>query len=307
MKIKITIMVLSILLLVSVFYNIKPDNSETWFISFADANTRMTYDYFHNIKQAQQLATGKGIKVGIVGTYFGYDTNKDLYSGGKDFTGDNKAFEEIAEHGLWMATTLREIAPDVEIYALNARDKDRTKETGAILDAINWAIENDIDILTYSAEPFRHEDRAEIDKAVLKAIDNNIVTTFIHYDLQENILPTGLFQNSPKFYSREADVNVFHYDYNVLLLFKYEDYLNSGKEIRNNGSDPYFSNSSMSPVLAGIVAMMKEINNDLTAEEYKKILIETSKRIEYKGNQVNHVVDAHSAIRHLLEDISAKE
>lgn len=225
-----------------------------------------------------------------------------MFTGGKDFTGNKEAFENIAEHGLWMATTLKEIAPDVQIYALCARDKDRAKEPKAISEAIDWAIENDIDILTYSAEAFRKEDRQQIDIAVQKAIDHGIVTTFIHYDKSENILPNGLFPSSPKSYAREADVNIFHFDYNGLLLFQYENYVKSGRNVGNKIGDlPYFSNSSMSPVLAGIIAMMKEVNNELTPADYKKILIETSKEVDYNGYTVKHVVDAPEAIHFLIK------
>ncbi len=305
MKIKIFITSLVVLLLISVYYNIKPD--DTWFISFPNANTRSTYDTFHNIKKAQKLATGKGIKVGIIGKYFGYTDNKNMYAAGKDFTGNKESFEDIAEHGLWMATTLKEIAPDVEIYALCARDKDRAKEAENISKAIDWAIENNIDILTYSAEAFRIEDRKVIDEAVHKAINNNIVTTFIHYDLPENILPDGLFPKSTESYAREADVNIFHFDYNLMLIFSYENFVKSGRKVGNNiGAHPNFSNSSMSPVLAGIVAMMKEINNDLPQAEYRKILIETSKEIEYNGYNVGHVVDALDAINVLLKNMAEK-
>jgi len=307
MKTKIFILSLLGLLLVSVFLNIRPDKDELWFVSFPDANTRPTYDTFHHIKEAQHHATGRGIKVGIIGKYFGYTENKDLYAGGKDFIENPAKFETIGEHGLWMATILKEIAPDVEIYALNARDRDHDKEREAIVNAINWAIANDLDVLTYSAEAFRSEDREVIDKAVRKAIENNIVTTFIHYDLQENILPTGFFPGSPESYSREADLNVYHFDYNLLLLFKYRDFVNSGRKVTNNiGALPYFSNSSMSPVLAGIVAMMKELNNNLSVSDYKKILIETSREIEYNGYKVNRVVDAKRAVDYVL-NINEKE
>jgi hypothetical protein len=299
MKTKITISSLIVLLLISVFYNLKSD--DIWFVSFSNANTRPTYDSFHHIKQAQQLATGKGIKVGIIGMYFGYAEHKELYAGGSNFSGDQEAFEDIAEHGLWMATTLREIAPEVEIYALNARDQDPSKESKAIIEAIDWAIENDIDILTYSAQAFKEEYREDIDKAVRKALDHNIVTTFIHYDLQENILPNGLFPNSPKVYARPADLNIFHFDYNMMMLFSYEKFLKTDRKVGNNiGAQPYFSNSSMSPVLAGIIAMMKEVNNELTPAAYKTTLIETSKEIQYKGYTVKRVVDANAAINRLI-------
>jgi len=306
MKSKVLFSTLTALLLVSIFYNIKPDSS-LWYVSFKDANTRFTYDTFHQIKEAQQISTGKGIKVGIIGKYFGYANNKLMFAGGKDFVDNKEAFENIAEHGLWMATTLREIAPDVEIYALNARDNNRDKERVAIINAIDWAIDNDIDVLTYSAEAFRIEDRDAIDEAVRKAIAKNIVTTFIHYDLPENLLPYGLFPKSPVSYKREADVNIYHFDYNLLLLFKYEEFVKSGKQQSDNiGALPYFSNSSMSPVLAGIVCMMKEINNDLPAADYKRILIETSKELNYDGYMVKHVVDAKRAIQYLQHMTGSK-
>jgi hypothetical protein len=69
----------------------------------------------------------------------------------------------------------------------------------------------------------------------------------------------------------------------------------------NIGALPYFSNSSMSPVLAGIIAMLKEINNELQVADYKRILIETSREVEYNGYTVEHVVDAKSAIDYLLK------
>lgn len=302
MKIRITIILLISLLFISLFFNIKTSTSNTWFVSFPEANTRHSYDTFHHIKKAQELATGKGIKVGIIGKYFGYSNNTNLYAGGKNFTGDKEAFETVAEHGLWMATTLKEISPDVEIYALNARDKNRENEAKAIIEAIQWAVDTNIDILTYSAEAFDIEYKEKIDKAVQKANDKGVVTTFIHYSGQENILPNGFFPNSSEFPVREADVNIFHFDYNVLMLFKYENYLKLGRDVGNNlGAHPYFSNSSMSPVLAGIVAMMKEVNNNLKPVEYKKILIETSKKINYQGYEVNHVVDAPAAIKYLKQ------
>lgn len=57
----------------------------------------------------------------------------------------------------------------------------------------------------------------------------------------------------------------------------------------------------MSLVLAGVVAMMKEINNELKPAEYKRILIESSKEVKYDGYLVKHVVDAPAAIKSLAD------
>ena len=49
-------------------------------------------------------------------------------------------------------------------------------------------------------------------------------------------------------------------------------------------SYPYsWSVSSMSPVTAGFIAILKSINNELTPEDYKEILIATSYSKNYDG------------------------
>ncbi len=297
MKTKIIITLLSLFLLISVFFNVKPDN-ENYYLSFSNANTRSTYDTYHKITEAHQFSTGKGVKVGVLGKYFGCAENKELYAGGKDFLGDKDGFEHISEHGKWMSTTLKEIAPDVEIYALNVRSNDKAKQANAMVKAINWAIENDLDVLTYSAELFNSEYRAIVDEAIRKAVEYGIIPTFIHYDLPENILPIGFFSETPAVFNRNADVNIFHMDYNLLLLFKYRRYIKLGAS--SWGDVPYFSNSSMSVVLGGIVAMMKELEPDLHVKECKEILIKTSKVISYNGYEVKRVVNAKEALDYLI-------
>ena len=168
-------------LLASLIFNFKLIHNQTESFTayvFNDGNTRETYETVHHIKEAQSISTGKGIKIGILDKYFGYQKHSDLYSGGKDFTNNSESFENIDEHGYWMANTLKEVAPDTEIYALNVRGKNHLETANAIKTAIDWAIENKIDILTYSAEGFSPEVKSIIDEAVDKAVKNNIVTTF---------------------------------------------------------------------------------------------------------------------------------
>ncbi len=294
---------LAVLFLLSLLLNLKlflDVRSEPRYIVFGDANTRETYETVHHVSAAQQFSTGRGIKVGVLDTYFGFSKHDTLYAGGKDFVDDKEAFEEIDEHGCWMATTLKEIAPGVKVYALNVRCGEKGKEAQAMVEAMNWAIENRLDILTYSAEPFDPAYRPRIDSAVKNAIDHRIVTTFIHYPLPENILPNGLYaSNAGPEYTRPPDVNIYHYDYNKLALFTYEKFLASGRKARSGDDIPYFSFSSMSPVLAGFVAMLMEIKRDLPPDAYKQILIKTSRVVEYHGKTIPHVVDAEKAVEYL--------
>jgi len=272
------------------------------FVSFENANTRDTYESIHHVREAQGTATGRGIKVGILDKYFGYGKHPELYAGGMDFGGDGPAFEQISEHGYWMATTLKEIAPGVEVLALNVRTSDKAREAAAIVRAIDWAVGQHVKILTYSAEAFGEPYRAGIDDAVRRAHERGVVTTFVHYPLEENMLPTGLFPAGTGEEERAADLSIYHFDYNTLLLSVYEKHrklVEAGARPRSGDEVPYLSISSTSPVLAGFVAMMMEVKGELSPAEYKRVLVETSRTIEYKGRKVERVVDAPAALQYM--------
>ena len=80
-----------------------------------------------------------------------------------------------------MANTLKEIAPDCQIYAINAITYDSEEERAQLLEkAIDWAVDNNIQILTYSQAMFCNEQRIRTNNAIKYAYENGIITTFIH-------------------------------------------------------------------------------------------------------------------------------
>ena len=108
---------------------------------------------------------------------------------------------------------------------------------------------------------------------------------------------------------RQPDLNIYHYDYNVLFINQYKNYLqkiSEGTALRSGDEIPFFSFSSMSPVLAGFVAMIKELNPTYSYEEVKALLQETSYEITssganwYEVNPCKHVVDIGNAIETML-------
>lgn len=279
-----------------------------WNVHFPDANTRETYASVHNVKEAQKLSTGKGVKVGILDWGFAFAEYGDLYAGGKDFTTysyHEENFNHSAEHGFWMAQTLREIAPDAEIYALGTYCPGEDAWVDAMTEAIGWAIEQRLDILTLSHEKLSDQNRPRFDEAVKRAAAKGIVTTFIHYDAPDNILPWGIFsETGEEYYGRAADVNVFPYDYNLLILENYTDAPAGADFDKNYKPQMFTSVSSMSVVTAGGVALLKEIDDTLTPAEYKEILIKTSRPWEYEGEYAEHVLDLEAAVRYLAEETS---
>jgi len=264
-------------------------------IRFPNANSRQTYFTIHNIWEAWKISRGAGVRVGIMDHSFGYDRHAGLYAGGENFQTDEWGtyFGSESHHGFWMAATLREVAPEVEIYALGTYSGDESAKVSAMIRAIDWAIEHDLDVLTYSAARFSDENRPRLDAAVDRALAHGIVITFIHYPHPGNLLPTWLGPRSGDD-EREPDVNVLHYDYQLIFTERYLDWLERGSE---SGYRPYLSISSTSPVTAGFVAMLKSVRPGLRPADYKQILMQTARSVTFEGQHAQRAVDMVAALR----------
>ena len=178
---------------------------------FPGANSRETYFTLHHIREAQAISTGKGCKVGILDHSFGMALHPDLYAGGRNFVIDSDEFLTKREwHGFWMATVLREIAPGVEIYALNTVSfKAPESEAETIAKAIDWAIQQRLNVLTFSQAAIEGvEPRKILNAALERARKAGIVTTFIHTEYAGNIMPTGLWASFGGDDGRAPDINI---------------------------------------------------------------------------------------------------
>ena len=300
--------VLAALLLVSlggnVFQLLRGGGGSFVTVNFENANSRDTYFSIHNIRAAQEAGTGAGVRVGILDWGFGFEEHEGLYAGGRDFSGNPDNFNHTNEHGYWMASVLREVAPDCEVYALGTFIDNEGPWVDALVEAVDWAVENDLDILTLSHQMISPKNRPRFDEAVDRAVAAGVVTTFIHYDNPNNILPYPLEEGDGG-YGRMPDVNIFPYDYNTLFVPMYVEYLEKGEDA---GYIPYYSFSSMSPVTAGFVAILKSVDDSLTPAQYKEILVASSYPLNYEGKAAYaegtapHVVDIAAAVAYLQEN-----
>jgi len=268
-------------------------------IRFPNANSRDTYFTIHNIREAWEVSKGAGVKVGILDHSFGYGQHEGLYAGGENFQTDEwgSYFSESSHHGFFMATTLREVAPEVDIYALGTYSSDEKAKVDAMVRAIDWAIEHDLDVLTYSARRFTLEKRPPLDSAVDRALAHGIVIAFIHYPHPGNLFPTGIVPRAGDD-EREPDLNILHYDYQLIFTERYLDWLERGEE---SGYRPYLSISSTSPVTAAVVAFVKSVRPDLTPGEIKRVLMETARPMEFEGYTAPRVVDAAAAVNSVID------
>jgi subtilisin family serine protease len=225
---------------------------------------------------------------------FGLDSLPDLYAGGATFQEREWAasYRTRAHHGSWMARALKEIAPDVDVYALGTYDADEDRRVDAMVRALDWAVANRLDVVTYSARAFSAGSRARLDPAVQRAVAAGVVVVFLHYPHGDNLLPSAIGPRSGDD-EREPDVNIFHYDYGVLFVEPYAA-LMRGDDAR--GYRPFLSLSSTAPVTAGLVALLKSVDPSLTPSDCRRILMDASRPFRFEGRTGARVPDALRAV-----------
>ncbi len=273
---------------------------------FPGANSRETYFTVHNIRPAYRITTGAGTKVGILDHSFGMDAHPELYAGGENFqTGEwGGTFKSQSHHGYWMALVLREIAPDVQIYALNTYSSDEGERVQAMVKALDWAVEHDLDAVTYSAQAFSPEARRILDPAVDRAIDAGVVVVFIHYPHPRNVFPSWIGPKSGDD-EREPDLNIFHYDYTVVFADRYEAYM-AGDDAMAHGYRPFLSLSSTAPVTAGFVALLRSLDPALSPSQVKEILMASSGPVEVEGRVGPRVPDVAQAVERVRAILASR-
>ncbi|MEW6366125.1 MAG: peptidase [Acidobacteriota bacterium] len=259
---------------------------------FPGANGRESYFTLHNIAQAQNISRGRGIRVGILDHSFGVRLHPTLYAGARNFAKGGEAYLMEREwHGYWMATVLHEIAPEADVYALNVVVFDDPPATvTAISDAVDWAIEQRLHVLTYSQEAVGGQARRVLDAALDRAHKAGIGTAFIHCSHPGNIMPSGLWGGTDD--GREPDVNVLHYDYTVVWIERCRQVLSENKPWRQ----AFLSVSSTAPVVGGVLALMKAVKPDLSPSQCKQILRETAHPLAFEGETAPRALDAAAAL-----------
>jgi hypothetical protein len=262
-----------------------------------DGNARQTYFTIHGLSAAQMLSRGAGVRVGILDHFFDLDHHADLYAGGENFLpGRDEWLRSVAHHGYWMATVLRDVAPDARIYALNTGARDEAEKAQAIARAIDWAIAHHLQVLTYSDAAFSPANRPVVDEAVRRAHRAGIVTTFIHYPLPENLLPGWIGPRTGDD-GREPDLNILQYDYSRVFVDKLRGWQNG--EARDPSRHPFLSLSSTSAVTAGMVALLLAADSTLQPDAVKALLVKTSRPYKLDGRTGTRVPNANAALEAL--------
>jgi hypothetical protein len=250
----------------------------------------------HNLEPAHRITLGRGAKVGILDHSFGIQSHPELYHGGHVFSNRHplQREEEGTHRGYWMALALREVAPEAEIYPLVLPSNEERPLVEAIVEALDWAVEHGLDVVTYCGGSFSEADRKVLDRAVERTVRAGVVVVFMGYSHPLNLLP-GAFGSPQQAADRAPDLHIFSHDCSARLADEVVALMETDDDVIQRRR-PFLGSPNAGSVTAGIVALLRSVDPKADPGEIKEALVGSSRAMEYRGLSAERVPDAFKAL-----------
>jgi len=262
----------------------------------AQQATDETHLTLHNVRAAHRITMGEGIRVGILDHSFGASTHPELYAGGRRFLKDGlpPIAEPETHHGYWMALTLREIAPEAAIYALETHAQDEMTQVHAMVQALDWAVEQELDVVTYCGRALSELARRTLDPVVERTVEAGVVVVFLDYSHPLNLLPGGIGYRVDE-NSRDPDLSIFSYDCTTILADRFVALVEPDDD-QIQRYRPFLGRPSTGSIAAGLVALLRSVDPEASPDAIKKTLMETSRSLDIRGQRAVRVPDVFEAV-----------
>jgi len=222
--------------------------------------------------------TGRGIKVAIIDS--GISPHSDInISGGKSFVEYTTSYNDDNGHGTHVAGIVSAennsigvvgIAPDSDIYALKALDSEGVGYNSDIIKAIDWSIENHMDIINMSLGG--SDESYAFQQAIDKAYNSGILVVAaagnesapVDYPAKyNNVIAVSATDSSNQlayFSNRGPEIEVSAPGVNVISTYLGNSYASMD------------GTSMASPYVAGVLALYKQEYPNLTPTEIRNLL-----------------------------------
>jgi len=253
--------------------------------STANVKTQWNADMINATKAWEDGYTGKGVKIAVIDS--GVINHPELnIAGGVSTVDYTTSWIDDNGHGSHVAGIIGAkqgyasvngsdvvgVAPNVELYAVKAMDKNGDGTLQDILEAIDWAIQNDMDIINLSLGTTEHSPLLE--EMVNRAYNEGIIV--VGASGNDGY---GTPVNYPAKYDSVIAVSSINRGMNVSI------YSSTGKEIEFSapGEDivsTYLNNqyammsgtSQATPHVSGMFALLKEVYPTKSNKELRKIM-----------------------------------
>jgi subtilisin family serine protease len=236
-----------------------------------------------NAKLNHDQLTGKGVKMAVIDTGIAKHMEINVKEG-VNFINPFASYEDDHGHGTAVAGVIASkqfgVSPGVELYSLKVLGANNRGEGPEMVKSIEWAIENDIDIINMSISmdaPYY-----PLDNAIKKAIEHDIIIVACSGN-------TGSYVTSPASLPGVISVGAFGTDSKTKASFSAYigriDYMAVGLNVYSttllNSYAIWSGTSFASPYVAGIFALYKEAFPELNANELKSLIDKQSEISHY--------------------------
>lgn len=239
--------------------------------------------------------TGEDVTIAILdsGCDVEHPMLKDKIISGKNFTRDDGSntniYNDYNGHGTHVAGIVSSVAKDSKLLILKVLDSTGNGAYASIIDAINYAVLQRVDIITMSLGGTR--DDGDLYKAITNAINNNVLVVCAagnkgdgNYETEERMYP-GSYAEVIQVGAEDENHSIAHFSNNN----KNVDLVAPGKSIistyPNNSYAKMSGTSQAAPFVAGSLALLKhycreDFRRTLNEDELYAQLIKHTKTIK---------------------------
>jgi subtilisin family serine protease len=139
--------------------------------------------------------TGSNVRVAIIDSGVNpAHPHVGSVAGGIGFTAHDTTedYLDYLGHGTAVAGAIREKAPDALVYAVKVFDQSLRTNVPTILRALEWAIEEQMDVVNLSLGTFNSSRRAAFEQLVARALERNVIIVAAHETAGQTLLPGSL-------------------------------------------------------------------------------------------------------------------
>ncbi|WP_246942777.1 S8 family peptidase [Bacillus pinisoli] len=240
-----------------------------------------------SLAKNQSIYTGKGVKIAVLDTGIDKEHTDLKIKSGVSFITSEPDFDDYNGHGTHVAGIIAAlnnnmgvlgVSPDAELYAIKVLDQSGSGNESSVIAGIQWAIDNDIDIVNLSlASPQGSSAlKSIVDKAynsgmlLVGASGNSANQVIDRYNVQypakfESVIAVGATDNNDQL------ANFTMYGNSLELVAPGVDISSTYKD----NTFAYSSGTSMAtPFVAGVLALYKQAFPTKTNKELRIMLQE---------------------------------
>ncbi len=268
-------------------------------------NADTTYLTFHKVEQAWKYTKGKDVKVAILDWMFNLSPQSSKkYVDPISLVPGQPIGEHKPWHGEWMAEIVHTIAPEAKIIPVRARpNSDKNNPETAdykpyekyLIEGIKYAADHGAAVVTSSMGTLRQTNA--LTEAVDYAKKKGTVFIDVHPEYKD-------FKNGKLIFCDSTELNPLIIHPGIVSVTAHP--CTKESEMRRDfytwpyDINPVFRDgwgySNAPPITAGIIALVKSVNPELSVKQIKMLLIETSEN--YSGF---NILNAETAVKKAIE------